>query len=99
MCDSLLEAYGQARSLYYIKSFAPPQFHPSPGGENTQKIAPLQAEKVRKIISALKNGPNLMYDGLLEACGLTRWLSNKKKLTAKIHPSQGVKRPQNPPLG
>ena len=98
MCDSLLEAYGRAQSLS-DKKFLPLKFHPSPGGENTPKIAPLYGEKVRKISSALKNGPNLMYDGFLEAYGLTRWLSDKKIDCQNSPLSGGKKTPKIPPLG
>ena len=41
-----------------------------------------------------------MYDSLLEAYGLTRWLSDKKKIDRQNSPlSGGKKTPQIPPLG
>ena len=51
------------------KFFSPPNLRP-PQGVKTPSKMPLFVEKnVKKVDSASKNGPNLMYDGLLEAYG------------------------------
>ena len=54
------------------KFFSPPNFRP-PQGVKTPSKMPLFVKKmsknVKKVDSAPKNGPNLMYDGLLEAYG------------------------------
>ena len=80
MYDSLLEAYGHA-VWFSNKFFFAPQFSLLPGGKTPQKC-PFLSKKcqknVKKVDSAPKNGPNLMYDSLLEAYGHVVWFSEKK---------------------
>ena len=48
-----------------------PKIHPFQGVKRPQNPA-FRVKKSKNIDSASKNGPNLMYDGLLEAYGLAR---------------------------
>ena len=46
--------------------------------------------KSQKVDSAPKNGPNLIYDSLLEAYEHVVWFSDKNFSAPIFHPSQGV---------
>ena len=71
-----------------LKIFSPLICAPlPPGGKNTIKM-PLFVKKckknVKKVDSAPKNGPNLMYDSLLEAYGHVVWFSEKNNFRPPI---------------
>ena len=55
-------------------------------------------KNVKKVDSAPKNGPNLMYDSLLEAYGHVVWFSDKNFFAPKFSPLPGVKTPQKCPF-
>ena len=59
---------------------------------------PVQCAHILKNVDiALKNGPNLMYDGLLEAYGQVVWLSKKNFLHPLFLPLSGGKNTQKWP--
>ena len=53
----------------------------------------------KKVDSAPKNGPSLMYDSLLEAYGHAVWFSDKKIFAPQFSPLPGGKNtPKNAPF-
>ena len=97
MYDGLLEAYGQVVWLSNKKNFDP-QFLPLPGGKNTPKMPLLRVEMSKQGDNAPQNGPNLIYDSLLEVYGQVDWLSNKKNFDPQFLSLPGGKNTPKMPL-